>query len=162
MAMYRRLAVVFGLVLALVWASPANASPATSSALVSHCGTKWRNADQTESLNWCVSLLYNDTTGNIRGAFDYSDYQAGNVYAIRIVDVTLWRDANGTVSVKDTCDYCPDDEFVYDDANQVGTGWGGYACDRLYRVTATFRIQWDSSSDLIGGVTRGTDWAQLC
>jgi hypothetical protein len=153
-------AVLFGIILAALWMIP-TAPNASASVLLANCGTRWQ-FDGTDGLNWCVNLAYNDTTGDIKGTFDFSDYATGNVYAIRVVDVTMYRNVDGEVSVKDSCDYCPDDEFVYDAVQQVSTDWSGYLCNRWYRVTATFRIQWGPNSDLGGPITRGTDWALLC
>lgn len=154
----RVLTVAAGLIL-VTTLSIQSASAAT---LLANCNTRWKPPNQTEGLNWCASLQYNDTTGEIKAAFDFSDYATGNVYAIRVVDVNLWRNVDGVDSVKDSCGYCPDDVFVYDAAQQDSTGWNDYVCGRAYRATATFRIQWNASGDLNDPITRGTDWALLC
>lgn len=138
------------------------ASPASAATLDQRCGLKWKNLNYQEALNWCVELGYNDITGNIQGAFFYSDYTSGNVYAIKVTDVLLWRQVDGENSVKDSCIDCPVAVYVYDSRDELSTGWSGYTCGRYYLVQADFRIKWDSDDDFGPVLSRTTDWNLLC
>lgn len=130
--------------------------------IASRCDTRWQN-DGSEGLNWCAFVGYNATTGTIQAGMSYSDFQTGNVYAIRAIDVLLWRQTpDGAISLKDSCEGCPVTRFVYNDADQVTTGWSGFGCSRDYWAEIDFRIQWEPDGDLTGLIVRNSPSVSLC
>lgn len=147
--------------IALLFVVAGPVSPAKADWVASRCGTKWQ-ADATEGMNWCVFVGYNDVTGTIEGGFSYSDYQTGNVYAVWVRDVLLWRDDDGSIHQKDSCTDCPEWRFVYNDANEVTTGWSGFSCGKAYWTEADFKIQWEPDGAITDLFVKNSPRIQLC
>lgn len=140
----------------------ATAIPASASVLTERCGTRWK-ADDTQALRWCIAVNYNDTNGEIEGSFHYSDNHTGDVYAVYVRNIRLWREnSDGDIALKDDCGACPTWEFVYDDWNSLDTGWSDYLCNRNYWADVTFQIQWNYGGPITDPITRLSDAVSLC